>query len=1438
MTRLRLEGLETRATPAAGPVLVKDIVPGFAGSFPTGFAGLGGTVYFAAQGPTGDELWRTDGTAAGTRNVADIVPGGTFAPNGSQPRNLTAVGNTLFFTATDSPTGTELWKSNGTTTGTVRVKDIRLGNSSSSPTMLTAVGDVLYFVATDATRGTELWVSDGTESGTVLVADLTPGSASSTFNWLRSVGGKLYFSRTTGFGLAELYRLDPPPVAALTLVQAYNRPLLSEAPAVTGTRLFYAAVTNEAKDTLYVLDAAAPAAGPDPLLAIPTSFFSNDRIRQLTPAGDRVFFSAQTDAGFEPWVTDGTPEGTHLIRDINQDTPANNPGSNPAGFTVVNGAVYFAATTIAHGRELWRTDGTEAGTVEVADLVLGDQSSDPATLVNVGGHLVYTTLKDVGNVAKAVLRWYDAAADQIRTFDGFALSDAFGNLNAYGTHDGVLYAAQAVNTAAIGKELYKLDLGLAPPTVDGYSADTGVVGDRVTADRTLRLGGSAPPGLTVRVYRQTAVIGTTVADAAGQWTFTTAALADASHTFRAAAVNRAGVASALGPGLTIRVDTRAPVPPAAEKFDDNSGAIDSVTNDPTLTYSGRTEADATVRIFDEGTLVGEAVAGADGRFAVTTPALTDGPHRISFRAVDVAGNVSLMSEVRTITIDTVAPAAPAITGYSEDGGPTGDGLTNDNTPTFTGTAEPGSTVTVYDGATALGTATTTAGGTWQFTAAALADGPHTFTAKAADVAANLSAESTPLGFTIDTVRPTATVTAAAGQPDPTNGTSIAFAITFSKPVTGLTAAGIDLAASSVGGTLAAFVVGSGTSYTVTVTGMTGAGTVVAGVKADAASDNAGNGNPAGAGATVLFDAVGPAVTIDRAPDQADPTASGPILFRVTFSEPVAGFDETDVSFAGSTNPDTLTAAVTGSGAEYVVSVTGMSGIETVVASVPAAAAADVVGNPSAASTSTDNAVDFNDVGIFEFTAAVFHQAEEDGAAEITVTRRGGRGQVTVEYATGDAVALAGSDYTATTGTLEWIDGDTEPKSFFVPLANDDINEGAEGLTLLLSGPSVGAVLGSRATATLTIDPSDGEGPGTFTDADGDWVTVTLTPKTGAGSLLVYLSDPDGDGRGPIEWIQLTDTTAQSAVGIVAKTPRGGTGDGRVELGSVTGPALKRLAAKAADLVGPGVALTGSLGSVALGAVRNGAGITAAGLPTERTTLSLGAVDAGTAIQLGSAIGRLSAARIAGGSIAAPSAGTISIKGDLGATTTLTGAGLEPGKAALKTLSVGGSLLPGATVTAPVIGAIKVKNDLKADVTISGTGVPAGKPALTTLTVGGAVVDSHISVGADVRTVTAGSFVNSRLFAGYSGPDNGSGAFGRPSTVGTFRVTGTAAAFAGSWVIASVFNTVDLASVDPDNGGAPFGFAAADTVRSLLVRAPERVKYPGDDALGDFRVWIV
>ncbi|MEK6271497.1 MAG: hypothetical protein AABM42_02470, partial [Actinomycetota bacterium] len=184
---------------AAGTVLVKDInLPGGGGSIdssPAELTNVAGTLFFRALETNGIELWRSDGTAGGTKLVKNIAPSNGW----STPDHLTNVAGTLFFSADDQSTyGRELWKSDGTAAGTKIVKDISSGaggaSTDSSPAELTNVAGTLFFRAGEATNGIELWSSNGTAAGTKLVKNIAPSNGWSTPDYLTNAAGTLFFT--------------------------------------------------------------------------------------------------------------------------------------------------------------------------------------------------------------------------------------------------------------------------------------------------------------------------------------------------------------------------------------------------------------------------------------------------------------------------------------------------------------------------------------------------------------------------------------------------------------------------------------------------------------------------------------------------------------------------------------------------------------------------------------------------------------------------------------------------------------------------------------------------------------------------------------------------------------------------------------------------------------------------------------------------------------------------------------------------------------------------------------------------------------------------------------------------------------------------------------------------------------------------------------------
>lgn len=333
---------------AAGTVLVKDIYPGRYSSFMAGnMAQLKEIVYFTANdGMHGEELWRSDGTAAGTQLVKDIYPGKA----GSNARYLTPFGGLLIFTADDGTNGSELWRSDGTAVGTQLVKDICPGSCPSiswySEETFPIIGDFLLFGANDGALGNELWRSDGTAAGTQLVKDLYPGYGSGMEEYIiRAMGvlnGVLFFPGTDGATGYELWKSD-------------------------GTE----AGTQLVKDI--------------------RPGYNSSYLRNITMLNDAVFFAADDGVvGQELWRSDGSEAGTVLVKDIFQGPEGADINSYDwRPLVTLNGRLYFAAQDANHGLELWWSDGTEAGTELLVDLYPGMAGSYPEFLTAVNGKLYF-----------------------------------------------------------------------------------------------------------------------------------------------------------------------------------------------------------------------------------------------------------------------------------------------------------------------------------------------------------------------------------------------------------------------------------------------------------------------------------------------------------------------------------------------------------------------------------------------------------------------------------------------------------------------------------------------------------------------------------------------------------------------------------------------------------------------------------------------------------------------------------------------------------------------------------------------------------------------------------------------------------------------------------------------------------------------------------------
>jgi ELWxxDGT repeat protein len=368
----------------------------------------------------GPELWRSDGIgAAMVKDIRRGPAGGLVlgASSSYQPLRdnaLVTVGGMTFFVADDGMNGPELWRSDGTAAGTFLVRDIVKGAGGSSPTYLTDVGGTLFFFTGDQSSTLQLWRSDGTRAGTTLVKDLGVAGINvpSFFDTgnrqvgrVAVVGNTLYFQRVASGGGVELWKSDG--TTGGTARVSIGVSLAAAGIYAADGRLY---LLDQAAGDLWTIQSTTGAATR--LADFPANSQSvlNSSIRPPVGLGNGtavfgVLLPGSTDASFEIWATDGTPGGTRKLL-------ANQASKYAAGFQSVR---VGSAAFLTDGEALYRSDGTAAGTTVIKQVAFDLYGAD---LVALDGSLYYmidSTIYRVANdgtqpVAVAILIRRDSIA--------------------------------------------------------------------------------------------------------------------------------------------------------------------------------------------------------------------------------------------------------------------------------------------------------------------------------------------------------------------------------------------------------------------------------------------------------------------------------------------------------------------------------------------------------------------------------------------------------------------------------------------------------------------------------------------------------------------------------------------------------------------------------------------------------------------------------------------------------------------------------------------------------------------------------------------------------------------------------------------------------------------------------------------------------------------
>ena len=430
----------------------------------------------------------------------------------------------ILFVGDDGVHGNELWRTDGTSSGTWMVKDIRSGIASSGLTLDISTKSAvfqngfLYFSANDGIHGNELWRTDGTSSGTVLVNDIQPGIGSSNPNQLTSdFSNAIYLSATIDAGVSELVGImgerimryeksyydnnagvqyyytwfqSPNGITihnnSLTFMAKENGTNLfslfsftlqescwsSDDPCFTPIKqfssgvdqnLFSLPVLNEevyftgdtgSSHELYKIDS-------NQNIELLGSYISSPAFNSATGTSiahnNYLLFSANSGNGNELHMTDGSATGTNIVQDINSGVT----GSNPSQFVLSGGEVIFTATAASSGNELYKIVYTTGGpTVSlIIDLWSGSSNGVPGS-VNplVYGHGLLFVAEDGSNGSEIWTTGGTAATTDI--FIDLTTT-SFGGMAPVAIINGKLVMKavidSSVNPVTIGLMIFELD---------------------------------------------------------------------------------------------------------------------------------------------------------------------------------------------------------------------------------------------------------------------------------------------------------------------------------------------------------------------------------------------------------------------------------------------------------------------------------------------------------------------------------------------------------------------------------------------------------------------------------------------------------------------------------------------------------------------------------------------------------------------------------------------------------------------------------------------------------------------------------------------------------------------------------------------------------------------------------------------------------------------
>ncbi|MBF0185072.1 MAG: DUF4347 domain-containing protein [Magnetococcales bacterium] len=437
-------------TNAAGTdaTLLKEIVPG-GDPYIYEMVTLNDKVlFFAETEDENRELWITDGTTAGTQMLLDINPG-TDSSSLGYGTELVLCNNKIFFQADDGVHGEELWVTDGTAAGTTLVKDIWAGSIDSSIRTITAFNNKVFFYAQDGTGylgyHDQLWVSDGTTAGTQLVKDMPNGAMRHLIypSDIAATSNALYFVTKADSSYEQLWKTIDGTAATTELVKSFGNgggywqtddghggKLFGPSLTAIGDKLYFDAYTTSLGVEAWVSDGTSAGTfnltddGSSAVTAHENLFGLKEPVQSFVEFNGKVYFTYYE----KFYQTDGTVAGTSVVSGIEDplgyisfgnslyfslstgsvpdyeiysydgttltriiDLNSAPPGALPGYYYPIGNQFYFIPyNETTYGPELWVSDGSTAGTHLVKDIFAGSDPSYPGNFTTLNGKLLFT----------------------------------------------------------------------------------------------------------------------------------------------------------------------------------------------------------------------------------------------------------------------------------------------------------------------------------------------------------------------------------------------------------------------------------------------------------------------------------------------------------------------------------------------------------------------------------------------------------------------------------------------------------------------------------------------------------------------------------------------------------------------------------------------------------------------------------------------------------------------------------------------------------------------------------------------------------------------------------------------------------------------------------------------------------------------------------------